>query len=307
MRVDSPPEQRETPAGPESGAGSERPGLVQRINASLGHVEWGQTLLVAAVMSIGWCLLFLGSSMLQVLAGIVPVMAGLYLGRRVKGEWLTHGLILGLAGFFFGLLAVLIYGGLGQIGVVPLPVLNLVPDAPPAQASLSDLLFFYTTFSLFALIPFPAFGTVMAGRSEQRNRERQQQINERGGQLERAGVIRTLEDLRGLSLPQLGSFVAGIYRKQGFELKDYHFIDKDKHLDLELQYEGELYVLRLSVADKVRPGTIESLVQDLKRRGTSKGVVITSTEFTPDALKAGRERKNLALIDGQLLFEIADL
>ncbi|RRR69179.1 MAG: restriction endonuclease [Candidatus Viridilinea halotolerans] len=284
-----------------------KPPLGQRVQASLRQVEWRMTLAIAALMAVTWCMLFLGGPMLQILAGIVPVVSGLMLGKRVKGEWLAHGLILGFSGFLIGLVVVTIYGLLITVGILPPLILQLAPDAEPSAAGLRDLLFYYGTFSLFALIPFPAFGTVMAGRAEQRNRELQREISERGGKLERPGVVRTLEDLQGLSLPQFGSFVLNLYRKKGFEFKDYHFIDKDKHLDLEMGYEGETYILRLSVADKVRPGTIESLVQELRRRTLAKGVVLTSTEFTSDAAKAGKDRRNVVLIDGQTLFEIAEV
>jgi hypothetical protein len=160
---------------------------------------------------------------------------------------------------------------------------------------------------VFALIPFPAFGTVMAGRTEQRNREQRKEVDDRGGRLERPGVVRTLEDLRGLSLPQLGSFISNLYKKKGFEFKDYRFIDKDKHLDLEMTYNGERYLMRLSVADKVRPGTVESLIQDMRRREIHKGLVITSTEFTPDTIKAAANKRNVLTIDGSTLFDMAEL
>jgi hypothetical protein len=304
MSVDTTPEQRDE-RSPEA-APAPRPSLAQRIGLSFNQIEWGQTLLIALVMAVTWCALFLGSGALQVLAGIIPVMAGLFLGRRVKGDYLGHGLILGFGGFVFGLITVLTYGLLAQAGVVSMPALQLSPSATPAPGSLLDLLAFYVTFSFFALIPFPAFGTVMAGRAEERNRQTQHEISERGGSLEKAGVVRTLSDLQGLSLPQFGSFVVTLYRKKGFEFNDYRFVDKDRHLDLDLTYEGERYVLRLAVTDKVARGSIESLVQDMKRRGIGKGVVITSTEFALDALKAGKDRKNLVLIDGQTLFDISE-
>lgn len=309
MSVETKPEERTSEQAPVTAQTEAEPKprlpMAQRIGASFARVEWGQTLLVAALMALAWCGLFLASNVLQILAGIVPVMAGLFLGRRVKGDYLAHGLVLGFAGFLFGLVVVVSYGALGQAGVVPMPVLQLQADTPPAAVTLGDLLFLYGTFSLFALIPFPAFGTVMAGRAEQRNRQLKAEVAERGGRLERPSVVRTLEDLRGLSLPQLGSYVLNLYRKQGFEFKDYRFIDKDKHLDLELSYEGEPYLLRLTVADKVRPGTIESLIQDLKRRNIARGVVITSTEYTPDATRAATGRRHLVAIDGQTLFEMA--
>lgn len=310
MSVDTTPEQRDkdtAAAPPEEQPAAPRapqPPLGQRIGGSLRQIQWRETLLIALLMALGWCLLFLGGNMLQILAGIVPVMAGLFLGRRVKQDWLGHGLVLGFAGFTFGMLTIIVYGLLGQAGIVPMPVLQLTPDAPPA--TLLDLLINYGLLMAFSLIPFPVFGTVMAGRSEQRNRQLKEEIAERGGRLERPGVVRTVEDLRGLSLPQLGSYVLNLYRKKGFTFKDYHFIDKDRHLDLELAYEDQPYLLRLTVADRVTPGTLQSLVQDMKRRDIRKGVVITSTEFTADAQKAGKDRKNVVLIDGQTLFEIAE-
>ena len=306
MSVETTPEHRDDRA--PKAAPASRPSLMQRFGLSFNQIEWGQTLLIAFVMAVTWCALFLGNSMLQIFAGIIPVLAGLFLGRRVKGDYLGHGLILGFAGFGFGLIAVITYGLLAQVGVVPMPVLQLDAAAPPTQQpTLGSMLFFYVTFALFALVPFPAFGTVMAGRAEERNRQTQREQAERGGNLEKPGVIRTLDDLQGLSLPQLGSFVLSLYRKKGFEFKDYHFVDKDRHLDLDLTYAGEPYVVRLAVADKVARGSIESLLQDLKRRAIGKGVVVASTEFTPDALKAGKDRKGLVLIDGQTLFEMAEL
>lgn len=304
MSVDTSPKERgeQEPTPTES-----RPSITQRLISSLQQVNWAETLLIALVMSIAWCGLFLANNVLQILAGVVPVMAGLYLGRRIKGNYLVNGIVLGVAGFFFGLIIVFVYGLLGGAGVVPMPQLQLNASQGVQTASAGDLLFVYMTFSLFALIPFPAFGTVMAGRTEQRNRELQKEVSDRGGKLERPGVVRTLEDLRGLSLPQFGSFVSNLYKKKGFTFKDYRFIDKDKHLDLEMEYSGDLYLMRLSVADKVRVGTVESLIQDMRRRDIHKGLVITSTEFAPEAARAAANKRSLIAIDGPTLFDIAEL
>ncbi|MCU0495403.1 MAG: restriction endonuclease [Chloroflexaceae bacterium] len=289
----------EEPAAP-------RPPLMQRLQTGLSQIEWGIMLITALVMALGWCVLFLSPNILQILAGIVPVLAGLFLGRKVKNQLLLHGVLLGVIGFLMGLGLVALYGALSSAGLVPMPQFVTTPNQPPTSLDPAALIYVYVTFSMFALIPFPAFGTVMAGRSEQRNRELRQYVEERGGRLERPTAVRTLEDLQGLSLPQLGYYVNSLFKKNGFEFVDYHFIDKDKHLELELKYKEEVYLARLSVADKVRPGTVEGLVQEMKRRGVPKGIVITSTEFTPEALKSINSRRHLLPIDGSTLFEIAE-
>jgi hypothetical protein len=289
------PEQHDTP----------HPSLLVRLRVALTEINWRLTIITALLMAAGWCVLFLSFNIFQILAGIVPVTAGLYLGRRIKTQLLLHGLLAGILGFLVGLVIIIVYGMLGEAGYVTMPVL---PDNEGVMRSIDllTLISVYLSFSTFAMIPFPAFGAVMAGRSEQQRVEMRRRVEERGGKLEKPSVVRTLEDMQGLSLPQLGSYVSNLFRKQGFAFDDYRFLDKDKHLDLEMSYEDESYLLRLSVADKVRPGTVETLAQDMKKRSIPKGLVITSTEFTPDAQKSGKGRKNIVLIDGQTLFDIAE-
>lgn len=280
---------------------------------SLADVNWRDTLLIAFGMALVWCLLFLATTsvILQVLAGIMPVSAGLILGRRIKSQYLLHGFILGLCGFAMGLGLVSLYVALVQFNVLPLTaqatqVITGLNNGASVQAPLISLILAYITLSFFPLIPFPAFGTMMAGRNQERTRGEREQIAARGGRLERPGTIRTADDLTGLSLPQLGSYVSTLFRKKGFTFKDYRFTDKDRHLDMWFEYEGAPWWLRLSVADKVRPGTVESLVQEMRKQNIRKGVVITNTEFTPDALKAGKARRSLVLIDAPTLFEMAE-
>ncbi|WP_174842852.1 restriction endonuclease [Candidatus Oscillochloris fontis] len=292
---------------PGSSSGAPRPSVIQRIMEGMANVEWKQVLLVALVMAFAWCSLFMTSPMMQILAGIIPVMGGLYLGNRVKGHYLSNGIMLGVAGFLFGLIIVVIYGSMIGAGMgVPLPQITSESGELAPIAGADDLVAVYFFYSLFALVPFPAFGAVMAGRTQQRNLELRRELDERGGRLERPGVIRTLEDLRGLSLPQFGMYVSNLYKKKGFTFHDYRFVDKDKHLDIEMEYNNERYLMRLSVADKVRVGTVESLIQDMRRRDILKGLVITSTEFAPETIKAAANKRNLITIDGPTLFAMAE-
>ncbi|NJO07441.1 MAG: restriction endonuclease, partial [Chloroflexaceae bacterium] len=45
-----------------------------------------------------------------------------------------------------------------------------------------------------------------------------EQLELRGGRLERHTPVRTLEDVQGLSLPQLGTYVSDMFKKNGFAL-----------------------------------------------------------------------------------------
>ncbi|MBC8077556.1 MAG: restriction endonuclease [Chloroflexales bacterium] len=294
-------------APPAENAAPPRPPLIQRLRVGLREVQWPLTLLIALATAVLWCALFISRAELQLLAGLVPVTAGLILGRRVKSQWMLHGLVLGVASFLIALGLVAAYAALASAGLAPLTeqARLLIAQWPNTSGLPSMLILIFISTSVFALLPFPAFGTVMAGRSEERNRAIREMQTQRGGRLDRPGTVRNAEDLMGLSLPQLGYYVNTLFKKQGFTFKDYRFLDKDRNLDLWMEYQGETWWLRLTVADKVRPGVVESLMQDMRRDQITKGVVITSTEFTPDALKATRGRKNVVLIDGPTLVQMA--
>lgn len=279
---------------------------LQNLRTSLGELEWQLLLLSALAMAVLWCVLFLSSSWLQFLAGMVPVSVGIFLGRKIKQHPTLHGLTAGTLGFLFGLAIILAYGALGNAGFVPMPQQPVEPGTPPETLTFATLLLFYIQFSLFAMIPFPTFGTVIAHRNEKRRRELNAQVARRGGQLEQPGAIRTMEDLRGQSLPQFGGLVKNLFTKHKFAFQDYQFLDKDKYLDLELFYEGEIHLARLSVVDTVRAGAVEKLSQDMQQRNIPKGIVITSTDFAADAQKSARGRPNILLIDGATIFEIME-
>jgi hypothetical protein len=286
-----------TPAAPAGRAQR----LIHEIRVGLGQLQWRDVLLFGVLSGALMSLSFLQSSALSIIAGIVPVGTGLLLGRRVKAHYSLHGFVTGLIG--------------GLVGALVLAVLIfLTPLGAAMQTNLGESASGFTLlsvwaqlagFSAFSLIAFCTFGTGMAGRTEERNRQTRAELDSRGGRLQKPGVIRGADDIRGLSLPQLGSYVSSVFKKQGFTFKDYRFLDKDKHLDLWMEHEGEPYHMRLSVADKVSPGTIEGLNQEMKREECHKGLVITSTEFMPSATKAAKG-KPIVLIDGETLYQMAE-
>jgi len=274
--------------------------LLSDLREGLDQLQWREVLLFGVLSGLFMALSFAGGSSVSIVAGIVPVGTGLLLGRRIRSHYSLHGFATGLLGAVVGAitLAVLIF--LTPLGLRIRQSLDPNVLMSPLQAWITD-----AGFTAFSLIAFCTFGTGMAGRTEGRPRKSREEVDSRGGRLEKPGVIRSADDIRGLSLPQLGSYVSTIFKKQGFTFKDYSFIDKDKHLDLWMEHEGEPYHMRLSVADKVSTGTIESLNQEMKREGTRKGLVITSTEFMPSAAKSAKGRAIL-LIDGETLYQMAE-
>jgi len=275
--------------------------LRHELTTGARELQWREVLLFGVLSGALMSLSFLQGSSLSIVAGIVPVGTGLLLGRRVKGHYALHGFVTGLIGAAVGalVLAILIF-------LTPLGAAMQNSLGPAASAfTLLNVWAQLAGFTAFSLIAFCTFGTGMAGRTAERSRQTTAEVDTRGGRLEKPGVIRSAEDLRGLSLPQLGSYVSNVFKKQGFTFKDYRFIDKDKHLDLWMEHEGEPFHMRLSVADKVSTGTIESLNQEMKREGTRKGLVITSTEFMPSAAKSAKGRM-IVLVDGETLYQMAE-
>jgi hypothetical protein len=282
-----------------------RQSLIDQLRSSLREglreLQWREVLLFGVSAGVLMPFSFLQSSALTFVAGIIPVGAGLMIGRRVKSHYTLHGFMTGLIGALVGLavLGVMIF----VVGAGGSAALSSAPGAPPITPLMLWLQL--GAFIAFSLIAFCTFGASTAGRAEQRNRNARVDVSERGGRLERPNTIRTPDDIRGLSLPQFGTYVSNLFKKQGFQFKDYKFIDKDKHLDMWMEYEGDPWHLRLTVADKVNPGTVEGLLQEMKRESCRKGVVLTSTEFAPGATKSAKGRP-VVLIDGPTLYEIAE-
>ncbi|RLT21279.1 MAG: restriction endonuclease [Chloroflexi bacterium] len=237
------------------------------------------------------------SNVLAVIAGVVPVTVGLLLARSAKGFYGLYGFMTGLIGAITSttLLAVLIFLTGNAELVAQLSPESVTPMSTWLTAS---------GFISFSLIAFCTFGTITTGRMEERNREARSQNAARGGNLERPSAIREVSDIRGLLLPQLGGFVNTLFKKKGYALRDYKFTDKDRYVDLWYDYQDAVWQVRCVVAEKVSSGVVESLLQEMKRAGIPKGIVVTSTEFASSATKGAKD-KPVVLIDGDTLFEIS--
>lgn len=236
-------------------------------------------------------------STLAIVAGVIPVGIGLLIARTVKGFY-------GLYGFLTGLIGALTSVLLLWILIFVTGNSSLVANLDPTSVSPMNTFLTASGFISFSLIAFCTFGATTSGRMEERNRELRAQTAARGGTLERAGAVREVGDIRGFTLAQLGWYVNNLFKKKGFKFRDYKFVDKDRFVDLWYEYEEKEWHVRCAISDKVTPGTIESLVQEMKREGITKGIVVASTEFTPAAIKSVKD-KPVVLIDGLTLYDIS--
>lgn len=279
-------------------------GAIANLREGFGQLNWAVVLLIGVVAGLLMPIVLTSGDIFQLLAGIVPVGAGLLIGRRVKAYYTLHGLMVGLIAALVGLVTLYVLLFFTPVGAA-LSQRTQAQGVPAEFATPAAQFVQLSGFVSFALLIFCTFGASMSGRTEERNRALREEVAARGGQLERAPTVREVSDIRGMSLPQFGSYVNSLWKKQGFTFKNYRFLKDEKHLDLWMEHEGEPWHLRLTVADKVGPGTIEGLYQEMKREGTKKGVVVTSTEFLPSAQKATRDRP-IVLVDGATLYEIAE-
>lgn len=247
------------------------------------ELDWPALALVGVAGGALWTLLLLQGGALQLLAGLLPVTGGIIIGRRVKQHINWHALFLGVITAVAAIVGLLILGYVSNL---------------PAEA------WALVSVGIITLLPFPAFGVITAARSEERNRAAREVQAARGGKLDRPGRVRSIDDLQSLSLPQLGGYVADLFRKHGFLINDYRF-EKDRFLEFQVSYEDEPWLMRVMTAEKVKPGVAQELTQRMKAEGVKKGVVITSMDFQDGAQRWAKD-KPVVLIDGATLLTMND-
>lgn len=263
-------------------AANDSPAGRKPLSVVVRELRWWVLLTVGIGTGILWVAMLLQGGAIQILAGLLPVTAGIVVGRRIQQHVTWHAVLLGVVTALAAALA---------LGV-------LIAVIGPAPTLLQALL-----FAVITLLPFPAFGVITSAKSEQRRREMREAQARRGGRLERPGRVRNIEDLRALSLPQLGGYVADLFRRHGFLINDYRF-EKDR-LDFQVTYEDEPWLLRVTTAEKVKPGAAVELTQRMKAEGVTKGVVITSMDFQESAIRWAKD-KPVVLIDGETLLTMND-
>lgn len=248
------------------------------------ELDWPILLLVGIGLGVLWIFVIIDGGPLQILAGLLPVTGGIVVGRRVKKHIPWHAALLSVIATLGALLAgtVLLLTRTTELTVETAQILGI---------------------AIITLPLFPALGVISSSRSEQRLREARKEQEKRGGRIEKPGRIRSVEELQGLSLPQLGGYVADLFRKHDFLINDYRF--EKERLDFQVSYEGEPWLLRVMTAEKIKPGVPQELAQRMKAEGVKKGVVITSMDFQEGAARWAKD-KPIALIDGVTLISMND-
>lgn len=260
---------------------------------------WRQLWIAGLLTGVVWCLvIFAPFSWVIYLAGVIPIGGGIYLGRKIQGRALVHGVIFSL----IASVTALLIGSVLVFGVNAKPGLNDPNQPVPSQQGN-----FLTVAMMIAmtLLPFPAYGTVMARRGQERTQAMRDEMASRGGQLERPGRVVSIEDLESLTLPKFGSWVAQLFRSNNFKLKNYKF-DKDViDLYLERNESPELWLVRCTISESLKPGQVQELYQDLRDNPEwHKGVIVTPLKVQEGARKSAKARPNVEVIDGETLLEM---
>lgn len=250
----------------------------------LRELNWRLLLLIGIASGISWTLLLAQQSTLTFFAGLLPVTGGILVGRRVTRHIKWHAGMLSVITVAAALVTTLLLAAIG--------------------ATTAEFLQQVVFLGIIALLPFPAFGAITAHRSEERNRQLRQQRDRRGGKLERPGRVKTIEDLRSLSLPQLGSFVADLFRKHDFKVEDYQF-ERDNYLEFAMRHGDDPWIVRVTVDDKVKQGVALQFWQRLRAEGQARAVLITSMTFQDQATRWAKD-KPIALLDGETLLSMDD-
>jgi hypothetical protein len=268
------------------GLGGDRASAAPR--APLGQVlrelNWRLLLLFGVGGGVFWTLLLTQQNTLTFLAGLLPVAGGIIVGRRVKQHVGWHA---GLLSVITVIAALVTTALIASSGVVP-----------------PEFILQVVSLGLIALLPFPAFGVITANRSEQRNELLRAERARRGGRLEKPGRVKSIDELRSLSLPQLGGYVSDLFRKHDFTIQDFTF-DKDNYLEFAMTHDDQPWVVRVTVDEKVKQGIVLQFVQRLRAEGLPRGVLITSMDFQDAAVRWAKDRP-VALIDGPTLLSMHD-
>lgn len=114
--------------------------------------------------------------------------------------------------------------------------------------------------------------------------------------------------LRQMSWREFEMLVGEAFRLQGFQVTELGGNGADGGVDLVLRKDTEIHLVQCKQwkAFKVGVTTVRELFGVMAHKGATAGYVVTSGDFTADALSFARG-KNLQLIDGPRLFQMIQM
>jgi hypothetical protein len=266
-------------------------------------IAWRMVILAGLLTGAAWsAILQLGPDKVKLAAGIAPVVGGIWLGRRVKERALAHGFLMSLFAVIAGLL---IFTPILLTTNFSSPIeTQATAEAATKVATKAESFVSLLTVMLITLVPFPIYGVMLSSRNQKKMSDFKEEIEKRGGQLQNPGRVINIDDLQALALPKFAKWVSSLFRKNGFTMDDYKFGKDVIDLYLTRAESEEKWLVRCTVADAVKPGMAQELVQDLRDSEWSKGVLATSVNVQDAARKWAKTRRNIELLDGETLIEM---
>jgi restriction system protein len=118
------------------------------------------------------------------------------------------------------------------------------------------------------------------------------------------GPLTGPQDLRGLSLDDFESLLAGAYGRLGYDIIDDPEGGGAEGVDVRIYKDGRLTLVQTKHwRDEVDEAMVSGLCGAVAVEKAAQGVVVTTSGFTPQARRFA-QGKPLALIDGPALWEL---
>lgn len=266
-------------------------------------IAWRMVIMAGLLTGAAWAAILLAPiGQLKLAAGIAPVIGGIWLGRRIKERGFTHGLLMSLFAVIAALIIftpILLFTDFSSPMEAP-----AAAGAAPVTQTKAEAFVSLLSLMLITLVPFPIYGVMLSSRNQKKMADFKQEMEKRGGQLQRPGRIVNLDDLQAQNLPKFASWTGSLFKRNGFTMDDYKFGKDVIDLYLTRTANEEKWLVRCTVADAVKPGMAQELAQDLRGSEWVKGVLATSVGVQDAARKWAKTRRNIELLDGETLIEI---
>ena len=270
-------------------------------------LRWRLVIGFGILSGLLWTAIIFGSAFSKItwlpyFVAVPAMIAGIYVGRKIPDRPVVHGLALG--GFAF--LSALATSAPLVTSMMSSEAVKTMTGNPNQETfTVAGVLVSLGSQMLLTLVLFGAYGVIMSFNSVKRTKAYREEMDRRGGSLQRAGRVLNLLDLQLLPLPKFSSWVLQLFRSNGFKLDDYHIGEDKTDLYLRRTEGDERWIVRCVNTEALKPGQIQALDQEMRSSNEyAKGVLITSRSVQDGTRKWVKGRKNLEVLDGETLWEM---